>query len=177
MNNKRTGIFIPIEIIQNDELDWLNKILLTEIISLTKLKKGCVASNQMLADFLQIKKSSIHRRIQYLVENDYIITENKYSGKKCIGRVIIHTGKLMVAESNGMVAKRNLMVAQSKSMVAQATIKGSTCDHTMVAQSDPITSFINSGNSVINSVSNSVSNSGNELDSQLEKVLNKLNIK
>lgn len=146
--SKRLGIFIPIELIQNKELDWLNKILLTEIISLSQLRKGCIASNQKLSDFLQIDKSSIHRRIKFLVEMDYIKTENKYSGKRCIGRVIKPTGKLMVAQNT-------IMVAQNNEVVAENTINGSVEHHSMVAQSDPINTFINSGNSVINPVINS----------------------
>lgn len=176
MKEKRLGIFIPLELIENPELDWINKILLTEILSLSKLKNGCTASNERLSEFLQIQKSSIHRRIKFLVENDYIITNNKFSGGKCIGRKIIPTGKLVVAKQKPMVAKQNLMVAQSSTMVAQETINGSTANHSMVAQSDPISSFINSDNSVINSVINSDSNS-EELEKGLVRILEKLNIK
>ena len=147
MKQKRLGIFTPLELIENHELDWLNKILLSEIISLSKLEKGCTISNEKLANFLQIQKSSIHRRIKFLVDNDYIITKNKYSGKKCIGRIITPTGKLMVAQST-------TKVAHATTKVAQATVNGSPCDHTMVAQSDPINSFSNSSNSDCNSVMN-----------------------
>lgn len=174
---KNLGIFIPIELIQNDELDWLNKILLTEIISLSSLRKGCIASNQRLSDFLQIDKSSIHRRIKFLVDKDYITTENKYSGKKCIGRVIKPTGKLMVSCTNLMVAEDTTMVAQNTTMVAENTINGGTEHHSMVAQSYPSNSFINSGNSVSNTVINSGSNSEVDLDSELNKLLVKLKIK
>lgn len=165
MSNKNLGIFIPLDLIQNEELDWLNKILLSEIISLTKLEKGCIASNQYLAEFLQIQKSSLHRRIKFLVENDYIKTKNVYSGKKCVGRVITHTGKLVVAPAT-------TKVAHATNKVAQATIKGSTRYHTMVAESDPRNTFSNSSNTEYNSVSNTEE----DLDSEIEKVLIKLNI-
>ena len=164
MNEKKLGIFIPIELINNQELDWINKVLLSEIISLTKLKKGCVASNQWLANFLQIQKSSIHRRVRFLVEEGYIITTNKYSGKKCIGRIINHTGKLMVAQSRGMVA-----TATNK--VAHATINGSTRNHSMVAGSDPMNTVSNTSNTVINSVINT-----DEVQIQLNKYLLKKGI-
>lgn len=162
MKQKKSGIFIPLEIIQNKDLDWLNKILLTEIIQLTKLKNGCTASNEFLANFLQIQKSSIHRRIKFLVENGYITTSNQYSGKKCIGRIIKHTGKVMVAQSKGMVA-------HATTLVAQATINGSVGDHSMVATSDPINTFINTSNTFINTVSNTGKNYELEIDHYLLK--------
>lgn len=162
MTNKKLGIFIPLDLIQNNELDWLNKILLTEIIQLTKLKNGCTASNEFLANFLQIQKSSIHRRIKFLLENDYITTQNKYSGKKCIGRIIRHTGKTMVAQSN-------VMVAQATTLVADATINGSKGDHTMVATSDPINTFRNTRNSIRNTVSNTEENYELAIDQYLQK--------
>ena len=37
MNEKKLGIFIPIELINNLELYWINKVLLSEIISLTNV--------------------------------------------------------------------------------------------------------------------------------------------
>lgn len=165
MSNKSLGIFIPLDIIHNQELDWINKILLSEIISLTKLEKGCIASNQYLADFLQIQKSSLHRRIKFLVENDYIKTKNVYSGKKCVGRVITHTGKLMVAPAT-------TKVAHATNVVAQATIKGSTRYHTMVAESDPRNTFSNSGNTDYNSVINTEE----DLELQMKQVFSKFNI-
>lgn len=177
MTKKNLGIFIPLEIVQNDHLDWLNKILLTEIIQLSKLKNGCTASNEYLAKFLQIQKSSIHRRIQFLVENDYITTKNKYSGKKCIGRIIKHTGKTMVAEKDLMVAQSRPMVAHATTKVAHATINGSTRDHSMVATSDPSNTFSNTSNTFSNTVSNTVSNTEKKHEFAIDYYLLKKNIK
>lgn len=135
MNTKKLGLFIDLEIIQNAELDWVNKVLLSEIISLNKLEKGCFASNQWLSDFLQIKPQSIHRRIKFLVDNNYITTLNKYSGKKCIGRIITPTGKVMEAQAD-------TIEAQASIIEAQASINDSTRFHSMTAESDPSNTFI-----------------------------------
>lgn len=164
VTSKRLGLFIDLNIIQNPELDWENKVLLSEIIALSKLQKGCIASNQMLADFIQLKRQSIHRRIKFLVEKEYITTENIFSGGKCIGRIITPTGKVMSATASSMTA-------HADTLTAQADTNDSTRYHSMTAGSDPINSLINSGNS---------GNSGliQELptEEQLNKYLEKFNI-
>lgn len=164
VKSKRLGLFIDLEIIQNPELDWENKVLLSEIIALSKLEKGCIASNQMLADFLQLKRQSIHRRIKFLVEKEYISTENVYNGGKCIGRIITPTGKVMTATASSMTA-------HADTLVADAVINDSTRYHSMTAESDPINSLINSGNS-----GNSELIQEFPTDEQLNKYLQKFNI-
>jgi len=168
MKTKRLGIFIDLEIINNPELDWENKVLLAEIISLSKLEKGCIASNQTLADFLQIKRQSIHRRIKFLVDNGYITTINKFSGKRCVGRIIYPTGKLMSAQAS-------IMEAHADNMEAHADINDSTGFHSMTAGSDPIYTINNSSNSVINTEYNTSINTDEffDIEEELDKILNK----
>lgn len=177
MKNKRLGIFIDLDIIKNEELDWENKVLLAEIISLDKLSKGCIASNQTLADFLQIKRQSIHRRIKFLVDKGYITTSNQYSGGKCIGRIIYPTGKVMSAQASTMSADADTMSAQADTMEAQADINDSVCFHSMTAQSDPIYTFNNSDNTVSNTDYNTVINSDEKIEEdQINKyIFNKYN--
>lgn len=163
--NKRQGIWIDIQLINNNELDWLNKILLSEIISLSKLKNGCTASNEKLADFLGLKRQSIHRRIKFLVDNKYIFTKNIFSGGKCVGRIIFPTGKLMTAQAS-------TMTAHADTMTAQAVINDSTRLHSMTAQSDPINSFTNSDKNS----TNSVINTGKTLSELEEKYFKKFNV-
>jgi hypothetical protein len=49
---EKKGIWIPQCIVEDDKLDWMNKILYTEIISLSKLASGCIASNKHFAILL-----------------------------------------------------------------------------------------------------------------------------
>jgi DNA-binding MarR family transcriptional regulator len=137
MENKRLGLFVPLELINNQELDWVNKILLSEITSLSKLDKGCYASNKWLSDFIGMETSSLQRRLKFLVENGYIITTNKYKGKKCIGRIITPTGKVMGAKDSSMGAS-------ATTMGATATNDGSECYHSMGAGNDPMITDNNS---------------------------------
>jgi len=164
-NNKTTGMFIPIEIIENNELNWENKALLTEIISLSKLPAGCHISNQKLAKLVGVNRSAIIRRINFLVENGYITTKNEYLNNKCIGRKIYPTGKV---------------VADLTVVVATATNGGRNGDHVVVAEAtvssrngDPINTV---NNSLINSVINSELIQEFPTEEQINLVLNKLNI-
>ena len=87
----RKGIWIPIEIIEDDNLDWLNKVLLSEIISYSKLPLGCIASNEKFGELLNIHRGNVSKRISYLVENEYIkiIVINK-SKNKSMRTIIPH---------------------------------------------------------------------------------------
>ncbi len=90
---KRTGIWLPVELMENKELDWTNKILLVEIHSLHELPKGCIASNEYFGELLGITKASASKRITQLTKLEYIETKNIYEKGMCIGRLIIPTEK------------------------------------------------------------------------------------
>lgn len=88
MNEKRTGIWIPVELMMDKQLDWSNKVLLTEILSLHKLPDGCFASNDQLAELLGIEKSAASKRISKLKKLGYIQTKDVYDRNFCVGRII-----------------------------------------------------------------------------------------
>jgi hypothetical protein len=90
---KRKGIWIPVELMENIDLDWTNKVLLSEICSLNDLPDGCFASNEYFGGLLRIAKGSASKRITQLTNLGYIKTENVYQKGNCIGRVIVPTGK------------------------------------------------------------------------------------
>lgn len=85
---KKKGIWIPIELMNDTKLDWTNKVLLSEIYSLSELENGCFASNQHFGEVLQINKSAVSKRISQLEEWGYINCRNQYKNKQCIGRII-----------------------------------------------------------------------------------------
>jgi len=86
---KRKGIWIPIEIIEDDNLDWLNKVLLSEIISYSKLPSGCIASNDKFAELLSIHTGNVSKRISHLVGKGYIKLQLIKIGEKRTKRIII----------------------------------------------------------------------------------------
>lgn len=163
---KSTGMFIPIELIENNELNWENKALLTEIISLSKLPDGCYISNQKLAKLVGINRSAIIRRINFLVDNGYITTKNEYLNNKCIGRMIYPTGKV-VADLRVVVATAtNSSRNGDHSVVAELSVSGRSCD--------PINTM---NNSLINSVINTELIQEFPTEEQINFELKKLNIK
>ena len=164
MNNKSTGMFIPIELIKNNELDWGNKALLTEIISLSKLPAGCHISNQKLADLVGINRSAIIRRINFLVDNGYITTKNEYLNNKCVGRMIYPTGKVVADLTRVVATATNSSRKGDHSVVATATVSSRNCD--------PIKSVTNSLN---NTLTNTVLIQEFSTEEELDKILNKLN--
>lgn len=88
MNEKRTGIWIPIELMDDNQLDWLNRVLLSEILSLHQLPNGCIASNQHFGELLGIDRSAASRRISKLKKLGYIQTKDVYQRNECVGRII-----------------------------------------------------------------------------------------
>lgn len=89
-NNKdqKRGIWIPEEIMVDKKIDWANKALLSEIYSLCKKPKGCIASDNHFGKLLGIGRTSVNKRVNKLVELEYITAKNHYKGRLCIGRTI-----------------------------------------------------------------------------------------
>ena len=83
------GIWIPKEIWLDENLNWVEKILLVEIVSLDN-KQGCWASNAYFADFFKLSKNRISVLINSLKEKGYITIELQYKkGTKQIEKRII----------------------------------------------------------------------------------------
>jgi len=70
MNNK--GIWLPIEVLRDTNLTWLERVILMEITQLSMLDKGCIAHNEHFAALFKIKKESASRTINSLVTKNYI---------------------------------------------------------------------------------------------------------
>lgn len=137
-------MWIPQELIDNPELDWVNKILLAEIQSLNKLPKGCYMSNNAISIFLGINRSSVIRRLNFLIEKEYIITKNKYDNNRCVGRIIAPTNKVVVAQAT-IGSRTGDQSGRKESTLVVATATG------VVAKRDPT-------NTVTKSIKNTLTN-------------------
>ncbi|WP_169712796.1 helix-turn-helix domain-containing protein [Algoriphagus faecimaris] len=103
--SEKKGLWIPIGILEDNNLDSAEKILLSEIYSLTELPEGCFASNDHFGTLLNITKGAASKRIKKLKEKGYINTKDVYEKKSCVGRIItkarksknenIETGKVL----------------------------------------------------------------------------------
>lgn len=87
MNRDFKGVWIPKDIWLDENLTWMEKLLLVEIDSLDA-EKGCFASNDYFAKFFQLSKSRISDLIGQLVAKGYITTFLLYEGKQVKRREI-----------------------------------------------------------------------------------------
>ena len=87
MNRDFKGVWIPKDIWLDENLTWMEKLLLVEIDSLDA-EKGCFASNDYFAKFFQLSKSRISDLIGQLVSKGYITTFLLYEGKQVKRREI-----------------------------------------------------------------------------------------
>jgi DNA-binding Lrp family transcriptional regulator len=67
-----TGYWIPVEIADNPDLSWSERILWAEIHALSKGAKGCIASNAHFADHLGLSQERISRMISHLREQGLV---------------------------------------------------------------------------------------------------------
>jgi Helix-turn-helix domain len=147
--NKRDGIWIPIDIIKDNNLDWINKVLLSEIFSYSKLEKGCFASNDTFAELLNIHRGNVSKRISFLEEEGYINVVLLKEGEKRTKRVITpHEGVSDNAQRNKR--KRTKDYANTHKGVSDnaQTTKRERCTNITTT----ITDIITDTNSVTSSV-------------------------
>jgi len=84
-NRDFKGVWIPKEIWLNTDLSIIEKVLLVEIDSLDNSERGCFASNEYLAKFVQLSESRVAHIISDLKKNGYIIvvfTDGRNRGLK-----------------------------------------------------------------------------------------------
>ena len=68
------GIWIPVEILHDDNLTMQEKLIICEISQLEMLDKGCIASNKHLGEKLKISPKSVSNTISSLASKGYIKT-------------------------------------------------------------------------------------------------------
>jgi len=72
-NRDFKGVWIPKEIWLNTDLSIIEKVLLVEIDSLDNSDKGCFASNEYLAKFVQLSEGRVANIISDLKKRKFII--------------------------------------------------------------------------------------------------------
>lgn len=66
------GIWIPIEIWQDTDLSWNEKILLMEIDSFTSRGRECYISNEYIANLLDVGERTVKRYIAHLLDRNLL---------------------------------------------------------------------------------------------------------
>ena len=90
MERNFKGVWIPKEIWLDENLTWMEKLLLVEIDSLDA-EKGCFASNAYFGKFFNLSASRISELVTQLVNKGYITTFLLYDGKQVKQRVLTPT--------------------------------------------------------------------------------------
>lgn len=81
------GVWIPKEVYCNKELNWTDRILLTEINSLDG-EQGCFASNAYFAKFLGVTENIISNSISKLKKMGFI-TQASFDGRRRILKTLL----------------------------------------------------------------------------------------
>ncbi len=102
-------MWIDQEIMDDINLDCADRFILTEIYSLCKLEKGCIAGDEHFADLIRQSIPNTNKRINRLKKLEYINTFIHTKNKKIIGRTITIKSK----ENNNLVFQ-NIEVSISK---------------------------------------------------------------
>jgi len=124
----RKGIWIPEEIINDNNLDWTNKALLTEIYSLCKLEDGCFKSDSRFGKLLGIGRTSVNKRVNWLKKKGYINTKNHHQDKLCIGRTITKSSSV---EKHTLVPEEDNSSSQTTQGVVLENDKDSSVENTI----------------------------------------------
>lgn len=82
------GIWIPAEIWLTKELTVGEKLMYVEIESLSKLQRGCFASNAHFAEMFSISNSRVSEIISSLANKGFVSVEQKRQGVRTVQRVI-----------------------------------------------------------------------------------------
>lgn len=81
------GIWVPIEIWQDADLCWNEKVLLMEIDSFTSRGKECYISNEYICDLLGVGERTARAYVSHLIERDLV-------------RLVKFDGRVRYLESN-----------------------------------------------------------------------------
>jgi hypothetical protein len=164
---ERKGMWVPIEIINNHELDWINKVLLSEIISLSKLDKGCIASNESLGELLSLHYGNVSKRVSKLRDLGYIKVVLKKKDESTTIRIIVPTDKKYnedYAETQGGVSG-NASRSKRKRKEDYAETQGGVSGNAQTTKRERFTT-----NTITNSFNNTITNTVTNTELVQEKI-------
>lgn len=91
MDRKFNGVFIPAKLYLDKNLNWVEKILIVEVYSLSDENEPCYASNEHFAEHLNLSKDRVSKIISKLVSMNYLKTHIVYkeNSKKVDKRYLV----------------------------------------------------------------------------------------
>lgn len=107
MNNTERnvkGIWIPIEIWEDRNLSWNEKILLLEIDSFTTNDKDCYMSNEFISNLLGICETSANKVLSSLISKGYVIKTSFDGRKRFVKSALQFTARQGCSKEQGSLA-------------------------------------------------------------------------
>ena len=126
---KLKGLWIPAEILLNNDLSDKEKIILSMILYLSDNTGSCFASNKYLSQLFDIPEQTISRKIKLLENKKYITIEYKKRGCEIIERNIRLTKLLnddkqkCVSTINKIVKDNNININNTSINIKEKSIK------------------------------------------------------
>jgi len=125
-NRDFKGVWIPKEVWLNTDLSIIEKVLLVEIDSLDNSDRGCFASNEYLAKFVQLSESRVAHIISDLKKRQYIVvvfTDGRNRGLK------LHPQQSRFAKNSKAESLKttNMYSLFLKSLIMCATLLSDNC--------------------------------------------------
>lgn len=127
------GIWIPIDIWQNKELNWSEKILLLEIDSFTSQNKDCFFSDERIAEFLGINKTNANKTLASLIRKGYVIKTRFDGRRRYIKSALSQTTTLPCREQQTSCVCDNNNI-YSNSIITKPTTKEENEDNKLSSQ-------------------------------------------
>lgn len=137
-NHNEGFINIPYTILFDDNLSSTQKIMLSEIIALTKLSEGCFKSNSEFGKILGISSSASSKQIKQLEKNNYIITKQVKKGNEIEYRLIELSSSYI---TRGVVPISLEGSSQTTTEVLPKSLGGSSCRNTINTLNNTIEIF------------------------------------
>lgn len=81
MERQTKGIWIPIEIWEDKNLSWNERILLLEIDSFTTKDKDCFINNEYIANLLNVSETTANKILSSLIKKGYVI-KTAFDGRR-----------------------------------------------------------------------------------------------
>ncbi len=100
MDRDFRGIWIPAEIWLTKELTVGEKLMYVEIESLSRLQRGCFASNAHFAEMFSISTSRVSEIISALASKGFVVVEQKRQGVRTVQRVIRVLPRYLTSSEN-----------------------------------------------------------------------------
>ena len=101
---KVKGIWIPIEIWEDKNLSWNEKILFLEIDSFTSKDKDCYISNEYISNLLGICETSANKVLSSLISKGYVVKTSFDGRRRYVKSSLQFTTSQGCSEEQGCIA-------------------------------------------------------------------------